>query len=142
MVRFMLTYPLPKKPSRTTSRIFGGPIHAAVGDRQRRLHHEEICFGFGAKLGSGSSPDPVVVLANGQVEDDRRGAGGSPSRRDGPFGRPGCRAASTRTHPGSATGLSADPVPGPAPICRLAQSRLFKLRFGDASSGVAGWFCA
>ena len=39
VVRFMLTYPLPKKPPRTTSRIFGGPIHAAVGNRKRRSDH-------------------------------------------------------------------------------------------------------
>jgi len=39
VVRFKLTYPLPKKPPRTTSLIFGGPIHAAVGNRQRRSDH-------------------------------------------------------------------------------------------------------
>ena len=39
VVRFMLTYPLPKMPARTTSRIFGGPIHAAVGNRQQRSDH-------------------------------------------------------------------------------------------------------
>lgn len=39
VVRFMLTYPLPKKPPRTTSRIIGGPSHAAVGNRQRRSDH-------------------------------------------------------------------------------------------------------
>jgi len=30
---------LAKKPLRTTSRIFGGPIHAAVGNRQQRSDH-------------------------------------------------------------------------------------------------------
>ena len=39
VVRFMLTYPLPKKLPRTTSCVFGGPIHAAVGNRQRRSDH-------------------------------------------------------------------------------------------------------
>jgi hypothetical protein len=39
LVRFMLTYPLPKKPPRTNSPILGGPIHAAVGNRQRRSDH-------------------------------------------------------------------------------------------------------
>jgi hypothetical protein len=39
VVRFMLTYLLPKKRQRTTSVIFGGPIHATVGNRQRRSDH-------------------------------------------------------------------------------------------------------
>ena len=39
VVGFMLTFLNPKKPPRTTSRIFGGPIHAAAGNRQRRSDH-------------------------------------------------------------------------------------------------------
>jgi len=36
----MLTYPLPKQAPRTTSRIFGGPNHAAARNRQRRSGHQ------------------------------------------------------------------------------------------------------
>ena len=39
LVGFMLTYSRPKTPLRTTNPIFGGPIHAAVGNRQRRSDH-------------------------------------------------------------------------------------------------------
>jgi hypothetical protein len=36
VVRFMLICPDPKLTPRTTSPLFGGPIHAAVGNRQQR----------------------------------------------------------------------------------------------------------
>jgi hypothetical protein len=35
----MLTFPDPKLSLRTTSPIFGGPIHAAVGKRQQQPDH-------------------------------------------------------------------------------------------------------
>jgi hypothetical protein len=39
VVRFMLTFPGPTMPWRTTSHIFGGPIHAAALNRQQRSDH-------------------------------------------------------------------------------------------------------
>jgi len=42
----MLTYTLPQKPPRTTSRILGRPIHPAVGNRQRRSDHYAWCMAF------------------------------------------------------------------------------------------------
>ena len=39
VMRFMLTFPDPKLPSRTTSPLSGGPIQAAVGNRQQRSDH-------------------------------------------------------------------------------------------------------
>jgi hypothetical protein len=39
VVRFMLPLPGSELSQRTTSLMFGGPIHAAVGNRQQRPDH-------------------------------------------------------------------------------------------------------
>lgn len=38
-MRFMLAFPDPKLQMRTTSPVFGGPIHAAVLNQQQRSDH-------------------------------------------------------------------------------------------------------
>jgi hypothetical protein len=39
VVRFLQAFPVGKTPQRTTSTMFGGPIHAATGNRQQRSDH-------------------------------------------------------------------------------------------------------
>jgi hypothetical protein len=39
VVRFLLAFPVGKIPQRTTSTMFGGPIYAAIGNRQQRSDH-------------------------------------------------------------------------------------------------------